>query len=221
MTDLVKEKPLRLMIYDTSDVARKMSQVAPDLIEDVDLVIPIGLTHSWVVGGRLYKALRWVDECQGFDSWETALHWLATFKSDRPIRQIQIWGHGSPGKSWMSGESLTYRSVTRPDVQKIAERMTDDGVIWFRSCSVFGGTLGKKFAVAWANSLKCRIAAHTYPIGPLQSGLHSLGPGEEPKWPDNEGVAEGEPYNILRFRRSMPWSPNTVTMLRSTIPKNW
>lgn len=217
MNELVTQEPLRLMIYDRTDVKRSMQNV----IGDLDVDIPIGLTHSWVAGGRLYKALRWVDECQGFDKWETALHWLATFKSPSPIRQIQIWGHGSPGKSWMSGESLTYRSVTRPDVQKIAERMTDDGVIWFRNCSVFCGLKGKEFAKSWANELGCRIAAHTYVIGPLQSGLHSLGPGEEPDWPDGEGINEGTPGKVLSCRSSMPWSPNTVFMLKSKVPEGW
>ena len=213
------------MVYDRTDVKRKMSQVAPDLIDDVDLTIPIGLSHSWFAGCRLYKALRWIDDCQGFSDWDAALHWLATFKAPLRIRQVQIWGHGSPGKSWMAGDALTHATPFTDArgllLHKIAERLTDNGVIWFRNCSVFAGARGHAFAKAWVNELDCRVAAHTHIIGPFQSGLHSLGPGQEPDWPADEGVVEGTAERPTKIAGSRPWHKNTVTMLKSEVPHGW
>ena len=51
-----KQEPLRLMIYDATQRT--------------------GLSQSWFVGGALYENMRWLDDCQGFDSWEKALTWV-------------------------------------------------------------------------------------------------------------------------------------------------
>lgn len=234
MTELEKQAPLRVMIYDTTDNVthlRQLQALVPedmdvDFLNDIDLQIPVGLSSSWTVGGGLYKALRWVDVCKGFSDWGAALDWIAALEPGRQISQIQIWGHGSPGRSWMNGRALTAKSLTPGHkynmvLRQIAERMTDDGVIWFRNCSVFAGQVGRDFGRTWANELDVRIAAHTHVIGVFQSGLHTIGPGEEPRWPADEGIAEGTPDHILKTRNSMPWSPNTVFMLSSGIPRNW
>jgi hypothetical protein len=238
MTALVSKAsaPLRLMVYDTTDVKFTFNQfrhVLPEGfaekygvdIDQADLQIPIGLSHSWFAGGKLYKLLRWVSECKGFSSWEQALSWIGNYKADRQIEQVEFWGHGSPGKSWNNGEPLHRKSVLggphEMAIRKIAERMTDNGIIWFRNCSVFAGVPGHEFAKTWSSELDVRIAAHTHLIGPFQSGLHTCGPGEEPKWPTSEGIAEGTPEMPLRLRNSMLWSPNTVFMLSKGVPKNW
>lgn len=229
-------EPLRLMIYDTTDISFKMFQLQYVLPEDfldqfgvdleaIDLEIPVGLTHSWFAGGRLYRWMRWIDRCEGFSSWESALKWVAEYEGDRPIQQLQVWGHGSPGRSWFSGEPIHKSSVTygphSENLQKIASRMTDDGLIWFRNCSVFAGTRGREFGKAWAKNMDCRIAAHTYIIGPFQSGLHCLSPGQEPAWDPMEGIAAGTPDRPTKLKNSLPWSPNTTFMLSSDVPQGW
>ena len=224
------------MIYDNTDVKSEISQLKALFpndfldkfgidLDDADLRIPVGLTHSWFAGGRLYKLVGAIDECRGFSNWTDALDWLANFETDRPISEIQVWGHGSPGKSWMKGEPLHRMSVLggRHEIalRQVAERMTEDGVLWFRNCSVACGKKGQQFMTTWAEELGITIAAHTYIIGLFQSGLHALKPGQEPYWPDTEGINEGTPTKVLTCRNSVPWAPNTVFMLKSRIPEGW
>lgn len=237
MTALIKPGPLRLMVYDNTDVKSELKQLKAVLpndfldrfgidLDDIDFEIPVGLTHSWFAGGRLYRMFGAIDDCRGFSNWDDALDWIAYYDDEkRPISQIQIWGHGSPGKSWMKGEPLHRDSVTKGRhelvLRQIADRMTDDGLIWFRNCSVACGEKGREFMKAWANELDVRIAAHTHVIGAFQSGLHSLGPGEEPRWPATEGINEGVPERVISCRNSMPWAVNTIFMLQGHVPENW
>jgi len=230
---LEKQPPLRIMIYDDTETSAQLSQLealVPESLDfdldDIDFRVPVGLTTAWTAGGKFYKAMRWVDVCKGFGDWASALDWIAGLEPGREIAQIQIWGHGSPGRSWMAGKALSASSLGpgapfNAVLRHIASRMTDDGVIWFRNCGVFAGRRGQDFARTWANELGVRIAAHTFIIGAFQSGLHTLGPDEKPRWPDDEGIAEGTPDHPLKLRNSMPWSPNTVFMLSSGVPRNW
>ena len=201
--------PLRLTIYDKTDITSDL----------LGLDVPIGLTHSWFAGGRLYRMMRWVDETRGFATWEDALDWLAHTEPDQKIKQIQVWGHGGPGRSYMAGEALSHDSVYQGRhvlaLQLIADRMTRDGVIWFRQCSVFAGPNGHRFARTGANEMGCRVAGHTHIIGPWQSGLHTIEPNENPRWPTGEGLVDGKPV------WGRPWTANTVNMLRSDIPDGW
>lgn len=225
--------PLRVMIYDTTEKTSRLTQfeaLVPESLgfelDDIDFQIPVGLTASWVLGGAAYRAMRWVDVCAGFSDWQSALDWIAGLEPGRQISQIQFWGHGSPGRSWMGGKALTARNATgagdlAPAMRAVADRMTDDGVIWFRNCGVFAGARGHDFARTLATELDVRVAAHTYVIGAWQSGLHTIGPGEKPMWPEDEGIAEGTPEHPIRLRNSVPWAPNTVFMLTSGIPRNW
>jgi hypothetical protein len=62
----------------------------------------------------------------------------------------------------------------------------------------------------------CRVAGHTYVIGPLQSGLHSVTPTQPPTWSMAEGfAADGSSLT------STPWAPNTITCLHGAVPSTW
>lgn len=229
-------KPLRLMIYDNTDIKfnlKQLQQVIPKEFRDqygvsldsIDCEFPFGLTHQWFVGGVLYRALRWVDKTKGFSNWGGALDWVLEQSKNRPIEQIQVWGHGSPGKSWMKREPLHANSVQEgphaEKLQEIGRRMTDNGTIWFRNCSVFCGEKGHEFAKSWSNTLDCRIAAHTYVIHAWQSGLHTISPGEEPSWSTREGIQAGTPDQVLQCKSSFPWAKNTIFMIAAGIPEGW
>lgn len=224
MTTTPDLRPLRLMIYDATDNAVEFDVNGPD-VDGGEFVVPLGLTHSWIAGGALYRAARWVDQCVGVASWDEALDWLTTHTAPRRIASVQIWGHGGPGVSVLGGMGLTARSARggghEARLRMIGQRMTPDGVWWFRNCGVFAGVPGHNFARAFSSVLGARVAAHTHIIGPLQSGLHTCGPGEEPRWPLTEGIAEGLPERPLALRWSMPWSPNTVTMFHARVPERW
>jgi hypothetical protein len=233
MTALITQPPLRLMIYDSSDtkgnlktIKKSLSEktqeflnlILPDDIEDFDFDVPLGLTHSWIVGGKLYKLFGSIDEAKGFKSWEDALAWLTLVGSDRKISEVQIWGHGSPGRSWMLEDgALDENSPTSTKygvvMKMLKERLAPDAHIWFRNCSVFAGVKGHFFARAWADFFQCRVSAHTHIIGFWQAGLHTAVPGIEPHWDLKEG--EGG-RAVSRFG-----SPNRITCLNNEVPRGW
>ena len=228
---------LRIMIYDETDIrgwARALKdakEYTPGPVDDAldylveELDLELGLSTSWWAGGKLFRTLRRLDHMRGFNNWPSALRWIADLEPTRPIKEIQFWGHGSPGKVWILQKAMTALAFKyaphRDPLMRIKTRLTDESLIWFRTCSTFCGTRGQAFAQTWADNMGCRIAAHTYIIGPFQSGLHSVGPGEKPMWPDTEGIAEGTPDRILKARWSMPWSPNTIFALQSHKPRKW
>ncbi|MET0405724.1 MAG: hypothetical protein ABW123_25110, partial [Cystobacter sp.] len=82
----------------------------------------------------------------------------------------------------------------------------------------FGTARGHAFARAWTRFFGCRAAGHTYVIGPWQSGLHSLGPGEEPTWSVAEGLPPDGGDTARTARMSGRREPNTITCLHGEIP---
>lgn len=199
---LLDDKKLDIMFYDSSDWAGEE------------------LRFSWITGGKFYKLFRSVEHHDGFDSWIKALNWINSVEPDKKINSLQFWGHGSPGRVWINGEYLSARSVLassehRAHLNNLKNRLTKDSLVWFRSCNVFSGKEGKLFAKVMATALDCKIASHTFIVGPWQSGLHSISPGQEPYWGDEEGMKDGEKL------WSMPWSPNTIFCLTGKVPKGW
>ena len=92
--------------------------------------------------------------------------------------------------------------------------------MWLRCCSAFGHTAGRAFAPSLAERLRARVAGHTHIIHALQSGTHSLAPGQTPSWPEDEGVRfeAGDAAGALTSR---PDAPNTITCLRARLPKGY
>jgi len=190
----------------------------------------LGLTHSWQVGGALYAALGRLDDRRGFANWGAALTWLADHRSLEPIGEIQFWGHGKWGCAKIDREDLDVEILDRahPDHDKllaIRERMRPRGdqppLWWFRTCETFGAERGHEFARAWASFFGCRAAGHTYIIGPYQSGLHTLDPGELPGWSAREGLIEGTADAPRRALWSTRREPNTITCLHGRIPPGY
>lgn len=177
-------RPLRVMIYDATWVGSKPDQWF--------------LTTSWVLGGVLYRLLGRIDAVYGATSWPDALAWLGSVEAGRPISQVQYWGHGTRGRVLIARDPLDRRVLEDDDhvlasaLRTARDRLTPDALVWFRTCLAFGGARGHAFASACARFFHCRVAGHTYVIGPLQSGLHTLAPGEVPSWPVDEGTAKGD-----------------------------
>lgn len=184
-----------------------------------------GLTHSWRVGGLLYGALGRLDHWKGFSDWRSALSWLAGHRPTEPIGEIQFWGHGKWGAAKIDSEALSIESLDRDHAHHdalaaIRERMAgaERPLWWFRTCETFGAKDGHAFARAWTDFFDARAAGHTYIIGPYQSGLHTLAPGQRPPWSVHEGLAEGTPTEPTRARWSTRREPNTITCLHGEIP---
>jgi len=202
-------EPLRLMFYD--DTCRRSK-------------FGVGLTHSWIAGAHLYSVTRKFHATFAARDWQQALAWLASYEDHRPIAEIQYWGHGKWGRVLIDGEPLTAEALDahhalRPRLEAIRERLQGPGALWwFRTCETFGAQIGHDFARRWSDFFGCRAAGHTYIIGPLQSGLHAVEPGQMPAWSTFEGIAEGTPERPSRALWSIPGAPNTISFLRPTLP---
>lgn len=157
-----------------------------------------------------------MDPVNTWDDFEKLLN-----KSTKKIDVMQMWGHGSPGASYIDSIPLTVKAL-EPNhklhsvLLALKKRLHSKSVVWFRQCSIFAGPKGKEFAEKLANFLGCTIAAHTYIIGPFQSGLHTIRPNQKAHWSDAEGL------KLDGKGKSSGWfEPNTITCLTGTIPKGW
>lgn len=206
-------RPLRLLVYDRTCTGGPLRP---------------GLSHAWASGSWLYRGLGRLDGVRGVTSWGEALAWLAEVAPGTRIAEVQYWGHGRWGRARVGGEELDERALAaghplHAGLGALARRMQPgpEGLLWFRTCETFGMARGKRFARALADLLGCRVAGHTYVIGAVQSGLHSLLPGEEPAWADEEGVPEGHagPDEPAKGKWSRFGEPNTITCLHGAIPR--
>lgn len=198
-------RPLRLMVYDRTCTGA-----------------PVGLTDTWAWGGRLYGALRRIDRWQGVASWDEALRWLVSH--DAPIAEVQYWGHGRWGQPRVADDVLDRAALTgrlSAPLDAVRERLTPDALWWFRTCEAFGARPGHDFAQAFTDRMGCDAAGHTFIIGPWQSGLHRLSPGEAPRWSAWEGLARGTPDAPRTALWSWPHCPNTVSCLAGRVPDGW
>lgn len=201
-----RDKALRLMLYD--DTCRGKG-VRP------------GLTHSWIAGGWIYRGLGRLDAVKGVKSWKEGLEWLARVGAGRKIGEVQYWGHGKWGRLMMERESLDLSALERnhglrPYLEAVRERMAGpEALWWFRTCETFGAYRGHEFARGWTDFFGTRAAGHTYIIGPWQSGLHQLRPGEKPDWSVLEGLREGTPAAPVKALWSKPGEPNTIFCLQN------
>lgn len=185
--------------------------------------VPLGLTHSWVVGGRLYGGLGRFDAWHGVSSWEEGMRWLLTH--DR-LDEVQYWGHGTWGGARIHTDRLDLRSLEpghalHPLLVDVAARMSPEAQWWFRTCETLGAEPGQAFARAWTELTARPVAGHTHIIGLWQSGLHHLRPGCAPHWDPAEGLCEGTPSTPKRAYWSGPGRPNTIHLLRGRVPADW
>jgi hypothetical protein len=204
---------LRLLVYDRTCRGRPL--------------LP-GLSHAWQVGGALFSAIGRFDGRIGVSSWDEALQWLASINPEQKIAEVQYWGHGKWGAPRVRGESLREECLLqnhdlRARIDAVSARMLpgDRGLWWFRTCESFGADMGRSFARAFADRMGCRAAGHTFVIGHIQSGLHSVLPGEEPCWSNDEALVEGTPEAPKRSAWSRLRAPNTITCLQSHLPAGY
>ncbi|MCA9658585.1 MAG: DUF4347 domain-containing protein [Myxococcales bacterium] len=186
-----------------------------------------GLSHAWITGALLYRGLGRFDATRGVTTWTEALDWLASF-GDRPIASIQYWGHGKWGSARVADEALDADALRPghpyyPRLKAIAARLLPDAASlwWFRTCETLGADAGHDFARRFSELMRARVAGHTYIIGPWQSGLHSLAPGERPTWSAQEGLLEGTAAAPARARWSRRGEPNTIHFLNGALPSGY
>lgn len=169
----------------------------------------------------LYRGLGRLDQTFGATTWDEALDWLAGLPD--PIDELQFWGHGKWGCALVNHTVLDVSSLRarRSQLEAVRERLTDDPLIWFRTCETFGAHAGHDFAERYADFFGARVAGHTHIIGAQQSGLQGLRPGERAHWSAEEGLRSGTPAAPLRAYGSALWRPRTITALGGRVPEAW
>jgi len=206
-------EPLRLMIYDRTCTGPRLRP---------------GLSHAWMSGALLYgHMLRRLHAWQGARSWAEALEWVAQVQPDREIAELQFWGHGKWGRAYierdlLDAEALTPGHPLHASMLAIRGRLVGpEALWWFRTCETFGAVPGQDFARRLTDFLGCRAAGHTYIIAGWQSGLHSLRPGEQPRWSVTEGIKAGSPEDPREALWSRRREPNTVHCLSGQVPASY
>jgi hypothetical protein len=152
-----------------------------------------------------------------------ALDWVLRTAKDRPIRELQYWGHGKWGRILVDREPLDRGALApghalRPRLEALRERLSPGALVWFRTCETLGAHEGRDFAAALGDFTGASVAGHTYVIGYFQSGLHVLAPGASASWSPGEGLLDGSPEAPRRARSSGPAEPNTITCFTHRVP---
>lgn len=216
---------LRVVVWDATDTGRfKLGHDGQNGTSDVH----VGLAPAWWAGARLHALARKLGgvryESRGVRSWDEAIRFAVAcvHRAQAPLAELQVWGHGGWGFMDL-GDSRLHRGAfdtMHESLDALADVLADDSQVWLRCCSAFGGQAGRAFAPALANHLRTRVVGHTYVIGALQSGTHSLAPGDRPDWPLEEGVVieDGEPRSA---KSSGPREPRTIGCLRLDLPSGW
>ena len=214
-------KALRIVVWDETDTSRfRPGHDGSGGTSRVEL----GLAPAWWLGAKVHGLMRGSTphRARGVRSWDQALRFAleASQETGLPIADFQAWGHGGWGFMDLGDTRLEKRTLQSLPFAELARAMTDDALFWVRCCSAFGAARGRTFAKALAERVEHRVAGHTYVIGVLQSGTHSLAPGDAPTWPIEEGVIveNGEPS---RAKGSGPRQPHTIGCLRLDLPAGW
>jgi hypothetical protein len=187
---------------------------------------PRALGASWHAGALLYRSMGYVDATFGARSFAEALDWALRTARDRPIGELQYWGHGKWGRILVDRESLDRRALApghalRPKLEALRERLSPGALLWFRTCETLGARAGQDFAAALGDFTGASVAGHTYVIGYFQSGLHLLPPGAAPSWSPAEGLFSGTPEDPSRAHDSGPSAPNTITCFTPRVPESF
>src|SRR5262245_48436937 len=186
-------RPLRLVVFDATDTR---CRTLPARTPDGSAGMSPGLTPIWRAGAFLHCLARAADGRLAASSWDEALSWVARMSRERgrKVGSIQVWGHGGwgymqLGESRLDQQALRCGHALAPAIDALRDCLAGpEALFWLRCCSAFGHTTGRGFAKELSARLGAKVAGHTYIIGGLQSGTHSLKPGEEPGWDPREGV---------------------------------
>jgi hypothetical protein len=216
---------MKLVVYDRTDVA-PIAVPRIDRASDGTAHGTGGLSRWWRIGAALHRGSMRAAAVHGASGWREAIAWAVSVARARgeTIAELQAWGHGgwgfmNMGDTRLDVAALDPQHALAPEIDSLRDALAHNALIWFRCCSTFGTEIGHRFAMAYANRLRARVAGHTFIIGAWQSGTHSLAPGARADWSEHEGL------EIVGDRRvaavSSADAPRTIFMLRGGLPKGW
>lgn len=117
------------------------------------------------------------------------------------IARIEFWTHGGVGwfriQQRRHGLELFDRPTgpTAAALGRLRDRLADDSVVHFRSCSTFHGMKGYAMAACASRYFNATgkhvvIMGHTRPTGITHPGWKTVLPGEVPRWRLDDGATE-------------------------------
>jgi hypothetical protein len=165
------------------------------------------LDEFWSIGAFVAHATGFFDATYRAKNWSEALGWLTVNAKRRAIDEVHIWGHGNPGVSWLGLDRIDADTIRGKHKMAIAELCGRIGLIWFRQCSVFQGSVGQRLASDLAYLFGATVAGHTREIGfPWHSGLCMLEPSHAPNWSVEDAGKSGcmIPRTVFFARQSLP-----------------
>lgn len=186
----------------------------------VDATDKGAMGKAWAAGAILTR-WRFQHVIHAHSSWDDVC-WKLKRINDGELVEVVFWGHSSPG--FVGLGSKDKRDNLQPEhMSVIGSKVAEGGLVWFRSCGLFARLEdrpdldGRKFAELLANTMKCRVAAHTRNIGfPWHSGTYSLVPGQKPYWPETE-VYDKKTGTYS----SGPGVPRTMLFSQMHLPEGW
>jgi hypothetical protein len=221
----MKLSPLRLVVFDATDT-RPVAVPRVERGTDGTARGTGGLTRFWKAGALIHRVVRYASATHGVTTWKEAFEWAVRESQVRgaPIAELQAWGHGGWGYMGMGSTRLDAEALKSaelaPSIDALSKAMDRSGLVWLRCCSAFGGE-GREFAPRLAERLGVRVAGHTFIIGVLQSGTHSLMPDERAGWSTAEGIERDPRSGLNCARLSSPGAPNTLSCFRLGLPRGW
>jgi hypothetical protein len=166
------------------------------------------LTPIWSAGQHVGN----FDNVIRATSWDNAADQLALIPD---IAHLQFWGHGSPGRAYMSGQSMPYGWELC-----LHNKVGPESVIWFRMCSVFAGPTGIAFAERLARNLNANIVGHirdiSTPWPTHHSGGYAVRPNGQAQWKPTDGLKPGG-----GTRGSYPTTTHTCLATTMNVPTSW
>jgi hypothetical protein len=105
------------------------------------------LKTSWWFGAKvLYSDKEWISI--GVDSVDAMLNKLIDIASKKKISELQLWGHGGPGRFCVGNTALdlhyTENSILYTQFVSLSP-FTNESLFWFRSCSTASEDKGRIF----------------------------------------------------------------------------
>ena len=184
------------------------------IIYDAAENTPVG--WSWAIGARLFRFSGQVQHVVAARTWAQGLQDALSLATKNRITEVQFWGHGSPGRVYVAGESLKPTRDHQRALLDLSNALDPQALIWLRTCSSFAGPSGHRFALDLSVRTGRRVAGSTFLIGLWHSGQHSLRPGQTPSWPLTEGLDAA-----LQPLWSQADAPNTLPFSQMDLPPSW
>eukprot|EP01122_Echinamoeba_exundans_P012574 TRINITY_DN528_c0_g2_i1.p1 TRINITY_DN528_c0_g2~~TRINITY_DN528_c0_g2_i1.p1 ORF type:complete len:240 (-),score=48.89 TRINITY_DN528_c0_g2_i1:38-757(-) len=175
------------VVQTVKNVAAVLSGARVVVIDDTGTSGALGA--SWWAGSLLMSLLGRFDYQIKAHSWHQVAKELLEISSKcGGLKEVQFWGHGSPGEALIGSDAINADVLEREEWKALVGCFRSDALWWFRSCSTFNEAAGKSFAEKFSRRYNVRVGGYTQIIGAIQDGLQVLRPGDAAQWADGSSA---------------------------------